>query len=525
MEELTRGARRAASRERAGHGRESPCSHLRARLRGVKSRHVAAGAATHADGRAARRAVDGRAGAGRRGRRARQPVRRRPPQRAGALLPERRDPRAACWRSGTSAPRVRCSSCRSGIRCCSPSRSARSPSIARGPFVLQCAVGGGEEQFRVFDTTLRERAERFEAGLDIIRALCRGETVTVTDGPWTIDRGAASRPSRPSRSRSGSAPPRRAAIDRAARLGDAFLIGPEATPAEVAALVREVPRRVRAARPHADPDRRRAATSTSPRPTNRRRAVAGSDHRARATGASTRRPSCRGAGSGRRRVRRARRRRLHRRHRAPPRRRSDRGAAVVRAARDGAGTTATCRVTTTPSCDVISTGQAVAVEPLWIDAPAQLAELVGTLARRAALRARHRIPRRALVLAAPGADPDRVARRHRARRPADGRSRPARRRSSPGPGCMVAHAADQDLVDPRARVRLCAVAAVRHPGRRRVHRYGHAVARRDGREVARHPAHQRRPAHRLDAPPAAASSSACTPRPTSSTCSRCTTSS
>ncbi len=30
--------------------------------------------------------------------------------------------------------------------------------IARGPFILQCAVGGGEEQFRVFDMPLRERA-------------------------------------------------------------------------------------------------------------------------------------------------------------------------------------------------------------------------------------------------------------------------------------------------------------------------------------------------------------------------------
>src|SRR3954462_8007900 len=30
-------------------------------------------------------------------------------------------------------------------------------SIAPGPFILQCAIGGGAEQFRVFDTTERAR--------------------------------------------------------------------------------------------------------------------------------------------------------------------------------------------------------------------------------------------------------------------------------------------------------------------------------------------------------------------------------
>ena len=135
-------------------------------------------------------------------------------------------------------------------------------SIARGPFVMQCAVGGGEEQFRVFDTSLRERATRFEATLDIVRALCRGETVTVTDGPWKIDRARiAPVPPEPLEVWIGAAAPR--AVDRAARLGDAFLIGPEATPPEVAALVAELPRGVRAPRSR----RRRAspcaATSTS----------------------------------------------------------------------------------------------------------------------------------------------------------------------------------------------------------------------------------------------------------------------
>jgi alkanesulfonate monooxygenase SsuD/methylene tetrahydromethanopterin reductase-like flavin-dependent oxidoreductase (luciferase family) len=108
--------------------------------------------------------------------------------------------------------------------------------IARGPFILQCAVGGGEEQFRVFGTTLRERATRFEAVLEIVQALCRGDSVTVSGGPFEIDR-AQIAPIPPERLEVwiGAAAPR--AVDRAARLGDAFLIGPEATPAEVTSLV------------------------------------------------------------------------------------------------------------------------------------------------------------------------------------------------------------------------------------------------------------------------------------------------
>jgi len=109
-------------------------------------------------------------------------------------------------------------------------------SIARGPFVMQCAIGGGDDQFRVFGTTLRARAKRFEAALEIIRALCRGESVTVTDGPWTIDRAQiAPVPPEPLEVWIGAASP--PAIDRAARMGDAFLIGPEATPAEVTAFL------------------------------------------------------------------------------------------------------------------------------------------------------------------------------------------------------------------------------------------------------------------------------------------------
>ena len=155
--------------------------------------------------------------------------------------------------------------------------------------------------------------------------------------------------------------------------------------------------------------------------------------------------------------------------------------------------------------------------------PAALADLIDELARRAALRARHRVPRRAHVLAAPRARAGRVAGGHRAR------SIRSPSTSTPfgeilgGPGLMVAHAAEQDLaILERACGRVptqlfdtqVAAGFIGH---------GRAVARVARRAAARRPAHQGRPAHRLDAPAADASSSASTPPPTSSTCSRCTT--
>ncbi|MFM8971476.1 MAG: LLM class flavin-dependent oxidoreductase [Actinomycetota bacterium] len=107
--------------------------------------------------------------------------------------------------------------------------------IARGPFVLQCAIGGGADQFGAFGTSEAERVPRFEAALDVIRRLCAGEEVTRTE-PWAIDRARiAPVPTEPLTVWIGAAAA--PGVDRAARLGDGFLIGPEATPAEVPVLV------------------------------------------------------------------------------------------------------------------------------------------------------------------------------------------------------------------------------------------------------------------------------------------------
>jgi len=110
-------------------------------------------------------------------------------------------------------------------------------SIAAGPFIMQCAVGGGAEQFDALGVPIKSRPSRFEAALDVIRRLCAGEEVS-TDSPFSIARARiAPVPPEPLEVWIGAAAP--AAIDRAARLGDAFLIGPEAVPSEVGRLVEE----------------------------------------------------------------------------------------------------------------------------------------------------------------------------------------------------------------------------------------------------------------------------------------------
>src|SRR5262245_51049496 len=60
-------------------------------------------------------------------------------------------------------------------------------SIAQGPFILQCAVGAGAEQFDAFGLSLRDRRTRFEAALDVFRRLCAGEEVSM-ETPWKIER-------------------------------------------------------------------------------------------------------------------------------------------------------------------------------------------------------------------------------------------------------------------------------------------------------------------------------------------------
>jgi alkanesulfonate monooxygenase SsuD/methylene tetrahydromethanopterin reductase-like flavin-dependent oxidoreductase (luciferase family) len=104
-------------------------------------------------------------------------------------------------------------------------------SIAQGPFVLQCALGGGDEQFAGMGIPIRERVARFEQGLDVIRRLLAGEEVTTTDGPFRL-RSARVAPITPEPLEVwvGASAPK--AIERAARMGDGWLCNADAVPDE-----------------------------------------------------------------------------------------------------------------------------------------------------------------------------------------------------------------------------------------------------------------------------------------------------
>jgi len=105
-------------------------------------------------------------------------------------------------------------------------------SIADGPFVMQVALGDGHHQFAGMGADIKRRPSAFEANLDIIRRLLAGETVSA-DYPTPIEAARiAPLPPEPVEIWIGAGAD--VAIQRAARMGDGWLCGPEA-PASVAA--------------------------------------------------------------------------------------------------------------------------------------------------------------------------------------------------------------------------------------------------------------------------------------------------
>jgi alkanesulfonate monooxygenase SsuD/methylene tetrahydromethanopterin reductase-like flavin-dependent oxidoreductase (luciferase family) len=98
-------------------------------------------------------------------------------------------------------------------------------SLAAGPFVLQCAVGGGD-QMAAMGAPAKGRGALFEHHLDVIRRLSAGEEV---DGVRV-----APNPAEPMEVWiGGHAAP---ALDRAARLGDGWIAAPWATDDQAAEL-------------------------------------------------------------------------------------------------------------------------------------------------------------------------------------------------------------------------------------------------------------------------------------------------
>lgn len=105
--------------------------------------------------------------------------------------------------------------------------------IADGPFVLQCAIGGGPHQFAGLGMDMRRRVRDFEAGLDVVRRLLLGETMTV-EAPVPIQ-GAQVCPLPPDGFEVWIGADVDNGIGRAARLGDAWYAGPSLSLGDAAA--------------------------------------------------------------------------------------------------------------------------------------------------------------------------------------------------------------------------------------------------------------------------------------------------
>jgi alkanesulfonate monooxygenase SsuD/methylene tetrahydromethanopterin reductase-like flavin-dependent oxidoreductase (luciferase family) len=99
--------------------------------------------------------------------------------------------------------------------------------IARGPFIMQCGLGWGEDRFAAMGANIRTRPSAFEESLDIVRRLLAGETVSSSRRFRITEASLALRPAEPVEVWIGaSAPP---AIDRAARLAEGWIASPALT--------------------------------------------------------------------------------------------------------------------------------------------------------------------------------------------------------------------------------------------------------------------------------------------------------
>jgi alkanesulfonate monooxygenase SsuD/methylene tetrahydromethanopterin reductase-like flavin-dependent oxidoreductase (luciferase family) len=110
-------------------------------------------------------------------------------------------------------------------------------SVHRGRFIIQCALGAGRQQFTAMGANVRTRPSAFEEALGMIRALLAGDTVDGGQRFPGIQRAHIDpQPPEPVDIWIGGSV--EASIDRAARLGDAWLAGPELTPDAAARFAR-----------------------------------------------------------------------------------------------------------------------------------------------------------------------------------------------------------------------------------------------------------------------------------------------
>jgi len=107
-------------------------------------------------------------------------------------------------------------------------------SFGRGRFILPLAVGG-RDQFAPMGVHVRHRGKHFEAGLDVVRRLLAGQTVTAGE-PFDV-RDVRVSPVPPEPVEVWIAGTADAAVDRAARLGDGFLADAHLTPEHARATI------------------------------------------------------------------------------------------------------------------------------------------------------------------------------------------------------------------------------------------------------------------------------------------------
>lgn len=104
--------------------------------------------------------------------------------------------------------------------------------IAQGPFILQCGIGAGRQQFAAMGASLGTRPSAFEESLTMLRALWAGETVSGSRRFSNLDARISPLPPEPVSVWIGASAP--AAIERAARMGDAWLAAPSLPPDDAA---------------------------------------------------------------------------------------------------------------------------------------------------------------------------------------------------------------------------------------------------------------------------------------------------
>jgi alkanesulfonate monooxygenase SsuD/methylene tetrahydromethanopterin reductase-like flavin-dependent oxidoreductase (luciferase family) len=107
-------------------------------------------------------------------------------------------------------------------------------SLGPGRFILPLAVGG-KDQFAPMGVHVHHRGRHFEAGIDVVRRLLAGETVTTGEPYHVRDARVSPLPTEPVEVWIGGTAER--AVDRAARLGEGFLADAHLTPEQARATI------------------------------------------------------------------------------------------------------------------------------------------------------------------------------------------------------------------------------------------------------------------------------------------------